>query len=284
MLSLAAASCAAELLTNRSFELPVAPSNGNNFYATIPNWTLVPSPVVAQPANIVVPTTAYLNNPQATPTGGGRQYFDMNSTGGAVRQTLTLSTAGIASMSCWFSVRDFPQNQSNFFVRLRNSAGTIIFSGTSSFASTDPIGLWKQVVVNEMSLAAGTYTFEVFLDNYINIDLASFDFGPAAPRMQIQKFHDRTAPVVLGETITYTYRVKNVGNVTINNVGVSDVHNGYGVDPVPGGETMFADAVPVGDSSNTVLNNGIWESLKPGDEVKFTGTYVVVQSDIDFLW
>ena len=31
---------AQELLANRSFESPVVPANGNNFYATIPSWTV----------------------------------------------------------------------------------------------------------------------------------------------------------------------------------------------------------------------------------------------------
>jgi uncharacterized repeat protein (TIGR01451 family) len=273
---------AVEYLVNGSFELPVAPLNGNNFYTTIPNWTLLPSPVVTQPANIVKPTAAYANNPQATPTGGGSQYFDMNSTGGIVSQTVTLPTSGKVSISTWFSVRDFAQNLTGMVVRLKNSSGTVVASGTTSFASTDPIGLWKQVVVSGTSVPAGTYTFEVVMDNFNNIDIASLDFVADAPALQITKTSNKTAPVISGEVITYTYLVKNTGNVSINNVSIADVHNGLGTPPVPGNEVLSLDLAPLGDSTNTVANNNLWDVLQPGDSISFSSTYVVTQSDIDF--
>jgi uncharacterized repeat protein (TIGR01451 family) len=279
---LSQAARAVELLANNNFESPVAPNNGNNFYTTITGWTLVPSPVVAQPGNIVVPTASYANNPQSTPVGGGRQYFDMNSTGGIVRQTVVVPSTGIISMSAWFSVRDFPQNLTGMVIRLRNSAGTIVASGTTSFASTDPIGLWKQIVVNGISVTAGNYTFEIVMDNYNNIDLASVNFGAVSPQLQITKTSNKTSPVVAGEIITYTFLVKNIGNVRINNVSIADVHNGLGTAPVPGNEVLFADVNPLGDSTNSVANNNSWDILEPGDSIKFFSTYTVTQADIDY--
>ncbi len=272
---------ATEYLANGSFETPIAPLNGNNFYTSIPGWNLVPAPVVPQPANIVVPTASYANNPQVTPTGGGRQYFDMNSTGGSLNQAVTLPSSGKISISTWFSVRDFPQNLTGMVVRLKNSSGTIVASGTTSFVTADPIGTWKQVIVTGVAVPAGNYTFEVLLDNYNNIDIASLDFVPDAPALQLTKTSDKSTFVVAGETITYTYLVKNTGNVAINNVNISDIHNGTGVAPVPGSEVLFADVVPTGDSTNSVANNNIWDVLQPGDSIKFFSTYLVTQSDIE---
>jgi uncharacterized repeat protein (TIGR01451 family) len=274
-------SFAVEYLANNSFEQPVAPANGNNFYATIPGWTLVPSPSVPLPANIVVPTAAYLNNPTSTPTGGARQYFDMNSAGGVVKQTVSLPGIGIASISCWFSVRDFPQNISGFGVTLKNSSGTIVGSATGTFTTADPIGLWKEVSLPGINVTAGNYTLEIQIDNFNNIDLAHLDFAPYTPQLQITKTASPSTPFPVGSTVTYTYIVKNIGNVAMTIVTVNDVHNGYGTAPIPKNEILFADVAPLGDSTNSVLNNGNWDVLGPGDTLKFTSTYIVTQTDVD---
>lgn len=273
---------ATEYLANNSFEQPVAPANGNNFYTTIPSWTLVPSPVVSQPANIIVPTAAYANNPTATPTGGGRQYFDMNSTGGIAKQTVTLPSSGKVSISTWFSVRDFVQNLSGFSITLKNSGGTVVATTTGSFTTADPIGLWKKLSVTGINVAAGNYTFEVLLHNNNNIDITSLDFVADAPQLKITKTTDKTTPVVVGEVITYTYIIKNTGNVPMTNIAVADTHNGFGAAPVPKNEIIFSDVAPLNDSTNTTANDGIWNTLQVGDSVKFTAPYTVTQKDIDY--
>ncbi len=198
-------------------------------------------------------------------------------------QTVNFPTAGVVSMSAWFSVRDFPQNLSGMIVRLKNSSGTVVASGTTQFVSSDPIGLWKQVVVNGILVSAGTYTYEIVMNNFNNIDLASLDFAAVQANLQVVKSSDKSGPVVLGETITYSYLVKNAGNVAVGNATVNDVHNGYGVFPVPGGETLFLDQPPLGDSSDATPSNTVWTSLGPGDTVKFTSSYIVTQQDIDLL-
>ena len=63
-------------------------------------------------------------------------------------------------------------------------------------------------------------------------------------------------------------------------VSVSDAHNGYGTAPVPGNEIMLVDAAPLSDSSDAATN-GVWDTLRPGDEIRFTATYVVKQKDIN---
>ena len=101
---------AQELLSNRSFEAPVAPANGNNFYVSIPNWTIFSiSSAQASPWNVVKPSASYANNPSAPPTGGGVQYLDINSAAGTIRQTVTIPSQGMVDISGWFSVRDFKQ-------------------------------------------------------------------------------------------------------------------------------------------------------------------------------
>ena len=83
-----------------------------------------------------------------------------------------------------------------------------------------------------------------------------------------------------GDLIGYTYTVANTGNITINNVSISDVHNGTGPFTAPGFETLIMDAAPLGDSHDSSIN-GVWDSLAPGDSIRFTTNYAVTQADID---
>ncbi len=281
-------SMSAELLLNRSFETPVAPNNGNNFYTTLPNWTVVSSPVVTTPVNLVVPHPGYTNNPQATPTGGGRQYLDINGAGGTVSQSVTLPGNGFVSFSAWFSVRDGSRNLSGGIVRLRNSSNAIVASASVTFFTTDPISTWKQASVSSFAVPSGTYKFEIVMDNFHNADLASLDFVPAVYSLEIDKSADKMGPLVVGEVVTYTYAVKNTGTWALTNVNVVDVHGGSGSVPVPGSEALVNDVAPLGDTADPAIAtpaaaDGNWSTLGPGDTVRFIATYTVTQTDVNLL-
>lgn len=172
---------AQELLLNRSFETPVTPADGNNFYTTIgTEWSVINvTPANATPWNIIRPTAAYANNPTATPTGGANQYLDINSAAGRIVQTVTFPSAGMVDISGWFSVRDFSQALSGLIINVRNSSGTVVATTSTSFAASDPIGLWKQAAATNLPVAAGAHTFEVEIPNYANFDIASLVFKPA---------------------------------------------------------------------------------------------------------
>ncbi len=103
------------------------------------------------------------------------------------------------------------------------------------------------------------------------------------PAITVVKSASTAGPVAAGNVITYTFLVANTGNVTLSNSSVSDTFNGYGLAPSPGNETLFLDVAPLGDSTDLTAANGIWTTLAPGDKVKFTGTYTVVQQDVDLL-
>ncbi|MEZ5870932.1 MAG: hypothetical protein R3D32_03625 [Nitratireductor sp.] len=104
-----------------------------------------------------------------------------------------------------------------------------------------------------------------------------------SPGISITKTADDTTDVVAGQVVTYTYVVTNTGNITIDNVGISDSHGGAGPAPFPANETLFGDAAPLSDSSDGTGNDGVWSVLAPGDSVTFTGTYTVLQADVDLL-
>jgi hypothetical protein len=173
---------AQELLLNRSFEAAVTPTpvNGNNFYATIPNWTIINvTPAQTLPANIIRPWSGYAGNPTATPTGGGALYFDVNSAAGTLRQVVTIPSQGMVDFSGWFSVRDNQQALSGLTINIRDSGGAVVGTASTSFLATDAIGLWKQASGANIPVSAGTYTFEVIMADPSNFDLASLVFKPA---------------------------------------------------------------------------------------------------------
>lgn len=92
----------------------------------------------------------------------------------------------------------------------------------------------------------------------------------------------------VGDTITYTYTVKNTGNVAITNVSINDVHEvttTYTSAQIKG-ETLVTDgplasATPAVTSSDTTANDGVWSVLEPGATITFTYTHTVTQAEVD---
>ena len=116
----------------------------------------------------------------------------------------------------------------------------------------------------------------------------SVDVVDAAPALTVVKTATLNDEVNVdgfaeaGETITYTFDVTNSGNVTITNVNVNDTANGTNGAVVPGGEIILTDIAPLADSTDAAVD-GAWDSIAPGDTVRFTGTYTVNQTDVDTL-
>lgn len=101
-------------------------------------------------------------------------------------------------------------------------------------------------------------------------------------QLAIVKSANTAGPVSSGDNITYSYVVTNTGNVTIRNITINDVHNAYGSFAAPSGEVLQSDAAPAGDSTDASVNAS-WDRLAPGDAIRFTSVYQVVQADIDNL-
>ncbi len=88
----------------------------------------------------------------------------------------------------------------------------------------------------------------------------------------------------VGETIVYTYLVENIGNVTMTDVNVSDVHEGTAV---PSTSITHAASLTsngtLGAAASTdgVASAQIWGNLGPGASIAFTYTHIVNQTEFN---
>ena len=145
----------------------------------------------------------------------------------------------------------------------------VVLSSTNAFATID-----------NTATATGTYAAATTTSNAstVNVSIAGKNQS-----MLVTKTANPTSNLKAGDVVTYTYTVKNTGNVTLNNISLTDVHNAAGPAPLPGAETLLTDVPPIGDSTDATLANGVWSNLAPGDTIIFTATYTVKQSDVDTL-
>lgn len=134
-------------------------------------------------------------------------------------------------------------------------------------------------LINNVSVTTDQYTAESLSDETA---LATTTIVSANPSITVTKTADIDTNVPVGVTVTYTYVVTNTGNQTVSNITLADAHNGSGAAPTPTNETLTSDNGISNDSSDAGVN-GSWDRLAPGDEITFTATYVVAQSDIDTL-
>ncbi len=80
----------------------------------------------------------------------------------------------------------------------------------------------------------------------------------------IEKTANDTTSVIAGQTITYSYLVRNTGNVTLSNVALTDTHTSA-----------------AGAANLTISGGGNTGSLEPGQRTTLNATYLVTQDDVD---
>lgn len=83
--------------------------------------------------------------------------------------------------------------------------------------------------------------------------------------------------VPAGTVVRYVFTVVNSGNVTVSDIGINEISFDGGISPTIGNESSTNVS---GNSTDATANDGNWDSLAPGDEVVFTGTYTVTTADI----
>ena len=161
-----------------------------------------------------------------------------------------------------------------------DGSSTVTFTGSPTNINTAMDGL--VYTPNTGFSGSDTLVYTASGGGISDTDNIPINVTPGTRTMSVTKTADDVTNVTLGQTITYTYRVTNIGNQIISNVTLSDAHGGSGPAPVPTGETLSNDSLPIGDSVDAGVNAS-WDTLAPGDEITFTATYVVTQNDIDTL-
>lgn len=106
--------------------------------------------------------------------------------------------------------------------------------------------------------------------------------GTRTPDMTVVKSASIPADAAVGDVIAYSYVVTNTGNVTLTAITPTDDHTSAAgtVALALGGEAIESDAGPADDSTDGGTD-GVWDSLEPGDSVRFTSSYTVTQADVD---
>lgn len=161
-----------------------------------------------------------------------------------------------------------------------DGSSTVTFTGSPANINTAMSGLIYTPNLN--FTGSDTLVYTASGGGISDTDNIAINVTPGTRSISVTKVADDVTNVAVGQTITYTYRVTNTGNQVISNITLSDAHGGSGAAPVPSGETLTNDTLPTGDSFDGGVNAS-WDTLGPGDEVTFTGTYVVTQNDIDTL-
>jgi uncharacterized repeat protein (TIGR01451 family) len=113
---------------------------------------------------------------------------------------------------------------------------------------------------------------------------------PAGPKLSVAKvavLDDTNGTVAgkaeVGEFIAYTYTVSNIGNVAMNNISITDTHEGtpLAVGTVKNETLVTAGPMPGTVDSTAPLNNGVWTTIQPGATIKFTYNHLVTQAEVD---
>jgi uncharacterized repeat protein (TIGR01451 family) len=141
-------------------------------------------------------------------------------------------------------------------------------AGTGASGGAEPDGFLDDKVTVKANYINGLTTTQVTATDKKSIQLN------IQPGIQVTKVASKTTNAAAGDVITYTYTVKNTGNTPVNNITLTDTHNGVANALVP----AFG-AFNVGNTS-THTGNTI-NSLSPGDSATYTATYTVTQTDVD---
>lgn len=161
-----------------------------------------------------------------------------------------------------------------------DGSGTVTFTGLPADINTAMDGLVYTPNLNYVG--SDTLVYAASGGGISDTDNIPINVTAGTRTMAVSKVADDDTNVSIGQLITYTYTITNTGNQVISDITLVDSHNGSGTPPVPSNEALLVDTFPGGDSLDSVVN-GSWDTLAPGDQIRFTATYTVTQSDIDNL-
>ncbi|UQD57111.1 gliding motility-associated C-terminal domain-containing protein [Flavobacterium sp. K5-23] len=119
--------------------------------------------------------------------------------------------------------------------------------------------LWSNAAITEdlSNLSKGSYSVEITDENGC---IANYTYDITESGIALVKTAVVGGNGGVGDIITYTFAVKNTGNVTITNIKITDITK---------------PLIALTFSNNTIA------TLAPGETKSITGTYTITQADID---
>jgi len=158
------------LAFNGGFENLTGLGFGNNIGENISPWTNV------GPTNVIfvdgVGGVNYGNGgPEVDARGGAGNYYDVAGTSGTIYQTFTLTNDAFVRYHVFYSARDGGSGDVEATILAGSGPGGAVQSTTGSLLTSDNV-TW-QYISNTVQLSAGTYTYLIDIDNFINVDEAS---------------------------------------------------------------------------------------------------------------
>ena len=166
---------------------------------------------------------------------------------------------------------------------LRHKATVSTLAILMALAATQPG--WAEIVneVTASGTAPGGVAGAVEDTAIEEVDVENADPQVVVTKTALDSGGNTPSDEGVNETITYTYTFLNDGNVTITNISLTDLHEGEGATFTLNNDEVVSGGGASTDSSTDPTpsaQDGVWDSLAPGDTVTWTATYTIDQLDI----
>jgi len=132
------------------------------------------------------------------------------------------------------------------------------------------------VVVDSVGRVIGTAPVTGGYDGNSAATTDPSDESACMPQLSLTKVANMDTDLEEGDTVTYTYTVTNTGNVSVNDIAMSDSHGGSG--------TLGAFMLGVLTNNSTFSSDDAadidFDYLAPTDVITFTADYTITAADI----
>ncbi|WP_449408277.1 DUF7507 domain-containing protein [Microbacterium maritypicum] len=220
---------------------------------TAPSGTVV---TATAPASVPIDSTAGLTLDKSASKDSDLVVGDV------ITYTFTVTNSGTATIDGIALSDPLPGLSSITFGAWPGTAGTLAPRGTVTAtaaytvtqADVDAGGLSNTATVTGLTPADGPVSAS---------DSITVATRTRAPALELVKTDELTGSGALGDSIGYTFTVRNTGNTTITGVAIADELEGL--------SGIVFGAWPSGETGR----------LAPGDEVTASARYTIVQGDVD---
>lgn len=164
--------CGGSEISESGFDGITGLSFGNNLNEDVSPWVATGTTNVIN-VDGAGGSTYGVGGPEYDARGGAGNYYDVSGSG-TIYQTFVLSSTTTVYYDGYFSARDGLTGNGDITIRSGTGTGGAIQSTTGTITTSDNTA-WTYAS-GEVSLAAGTYSYVVTLDNPINFDEAGLSF------------------------------------------------------------------------------------------------------------